>query len=94
MYANGLLATVDVNKLAGAEVCVFEAMDRNEAGRYVCFDEVIERDEAETLARELGMPTNKICGNESEGVQARFQLSNEKLSSLMTRTLRYCYGEC
>jgi hypothetical protein len=94
MYANGLLATVDVKKLAGAEVCVFEAMDRNAAGRYVCFDEVIERDEAETLARELGMPTNKICGNESEGVQARFQLSNEKLSSLMTRTLRYCYGEC
>lgn len=94
MYANGLLANVDVNKLAGAHVCVFEAMDRNAEGRYLCFDEVIERDEAEKLARELGMPPNKICGDESEDVQARFQLSNEKLSSLMTRTLRHCYSEC
>nr|AIX92146.1 cinnamoyl-CoA reductase 1 [Betula platyphylla] len=95
MYANGLLATVDVNKLAEAEVCVFEAMDKNAAGRYICFDEVIERDEAEKLAGELGMPTNKICGGDESGdVEARFQLSNEKLSRLMTRTLRYCYNEC
>ncbi|KAE8021534.1 hypothetical protein FH972_007417 [Carpinus fangiana] len=94
MYANGLLATVDVNKLAGAEVCVFEAMDKNAAGRYLCFDEVLERDEAEKLAGEVGMPKNKICGDESGDVEARFQLSNEKLSRLMRRTLRHCYSEC
>ncbi|KAB1209167.1 Cinnamoyl-CoA reductase 1 [Morella rubra] len=93
LYANGLLATVDVKRLAGAQLCVLEAMDRNAGGRYLCFDNVVERDEAAKLARETGIPTDKICGNISGDVQARFQLSNEKLSSLMSRTLRTCYNE-
>ncbi|KAG6659495.1 cinnamoyl-CoA reductase-like SNL6 [Carya illinoinensis] len=95
MYSNGTLATVDVSKLAAAEACVYDAMDKNAGGRYICFDDVVDRDRAEKLAREAGVPTNKICGNsDSEDVQARFRLSNEKLSSLMSRTLRCCYGEC
>lgn len=96
MYANGTLATVDVSKLAAAEACVYEAMDKNAGGRYLCFDDVVDWDRAEKLAQEAGVPTNKICGNANSehDVQARFRLSNEKLSSLMSRTLRCCFGEC
>lgn len=94
MYAKGLLATVDVNRLAGAHVRVFEAMDKNARGRYLCFDNVVGRDEAEKLARELEMPINKICGDVSGDIPARFQLSNEKLSGLMSTTFRSCYSEC
>ncbi|GMY13359.1 cinnamoyl-CoA reductase-like SNL6 isoform X2 [Fagus crenata] len=92
MYANGLLAIVDVNRLAEAQVCVFEAMDKNAHGRYLCFDNVIDREEAEKLARETGMPINKICGNGN--IEAQFELSNKKLSSLMSRAPRNCYSEC
>ncbi|XP_059452080.1 cinnamoyl-CoA reductase-like SNL6 [Corylus avellana] len=93
MYANGLLATVDVNRLAGAHVRVFEAMDKNARRRYLCFDNFVGRDEAEKLARELEMPINRICGDVSGDIPARFQLSNEKLSGLMSTTFRSCYGE-
>lgn len=92
MYSNGILAIVDVDRLAGAQVCVFEEMDKNAHGRYLCFDNVIGRDEAENIARETGMPINKICGNGD--IEARFELSNKKLCCLMSRTLRSCYSEC
>lgn len=96
MYANGLLATVDVNKLAEAQVCVFEAMDKNAGGRYLCFDDVVEKQKAVELAREIRMPINRICGNLSVAgdVPARFRLSNKKLSSLITITHRCCDREC
>lgn len=38
MFVNGLLATVDVSKLAEAHVSVFEAMNKTAFGRYICFD--------------------------------------------------------
>lgn len=94
MYAYGLLATVDVNRLAEAHVCAFEEMGKTAFGRYVCFDRVIQsEDEAEELAREMGMQTNMISGNSSGSSSFRFELSNVKLSRLMTRTLR-CINEC
>ena len=38
MFAYGLLATIDVRKLAEAEACVYEAMNKIAFGRYICFD--------------------------------------------------------
>ncbi|XVF16395.1 hypothetical protein REPUB_Repub10bG0027900 [Reevesia pubescens] len=94
MYANGLLATVDVSRLAEAHVIVYEAMNKTAFGRYICFDQVIEREEeAEKLVSEIGMPANNICGNSFHFIPTFFELSNKKLTNLMSKTPRICYGE-
>lgn len=93
MYANGLLATVDVMRLAEAHVCVYEAMNKTGFGRYICFDKVIKReDEAEKLESQVGMPKNKLSGN-TNIISMPFELSNKKLTTLMSRTLRPCYNQ-
>ncbi|CAI9758592.1 unnamed protein product [Fraxinus pennsylvanica] len=93
MYAHGLLATVDVNRLAEAHVCVFEGMKKTASGRYICFDRLIEsRDDIENLARETGINTSTIIGGTSSSNRARFELSNQKLFRLMSRTWR-CFNE-
>ncbi|CAJ1946713.1 unnamed protein product [Sphenostylis stenocarpa] len=93
MYSRGLLATVDVTKLAEAHASVFKAMKNSASGRYICFDKVIETQSgAENLAKEIGMPKEKICGDASNSSVQRFELSNEKLCRLMSRPLR-CYSE-
>lgn len=96
MYQKGLLATVDVNKLVEAQVCVLEAMNKTASGRYICFDKVIEREEdAEKLAQQTNMSKSTICGDTESGiVQPQYRLSNTKLSSLMTSTLGRCYNQC
>lgn len=96
MYEGGVLATVDVNRLAEAHVCVFEAMNKTASGRYICFDKVIETEEdAEKLARETNLTKSKICGGpESASIQRRFLLSNRKLTSLISTTIRQCYNQC
>lgn len=95
MYADGLLATVDVDRLAEAHACVLEAMNKTASGRYICFDHVIKSgEEAENLAREVGMPSDRICGNQFNFIPTRFQLSDRKLTNLITRTSRNCYREC
>ncbi|KAJ7974581.1 Cinnamoyl-CoA reductase [Quillaja saponaria] len=94
MYANGLLATVDVMRLAEAQVYVFKAMNENAFGRYICFDnEIDSQNEAEKLAKDIGMPVEKICSNPSSNSLQRLKLSNEKLGRLMSRPLR-CYSYC
>ncbi|KAJ4831509.1 hypothetical protein Tsubulata_004742 [Turnera subulata] len=94
MYKNGLLATIDVMKLADAHASVFQAMNKTAFGRYICYDRVIESEyQAEKLAMQIGVPVNKISGNEPENVQARFELSDKKLRTLMARTCRNCYYE-
>lgn len=94
MYADGLLAIVDVSRLAEAHLSVFEEMNKTAFGRYICFDQVIKREEeAEKLAREMGMPSNKICGDSFDIIPTRFDVSNKKLTNLMSRKLRCCYGE-
>ncbi|MBA0697547.1 hypothetical protein Goari_021085 [Gossypium aridum] len=94
MYAKGLLATVDVIRLAEAHVAVFEAMNKTAFGRYICFDRIIARDEeAEKLASEIGIPPNRICGNSLEFIPTHFELSNKKLNNLMSRTIRNWHGQ-
>ncbi|KAL2523330.1 NAD(P)-binding Rossmann-fold superfamily protein [Forsythia ovata] len=93
MYADGLLATVDINRLAKAHVCVFEGMKKTASGRYICFDQIIESgDEIENLARETGISMSTITGGASSSNRARFELSNQKLFRLMSRTRR-CFNE-
>ncbi|KAL5540611.1 hypothetical protein UlMin_043186 [Ulmus minor] len=101
MYECGVLATVDVNRLAEAHVCVFEELNKTASGRYICFDRIIDSvEEAEELARQTNICKTRICGNgatstsSSRNVRPRFQLSNRKLSNLMsTTTPRRCYNE-
>lgn len=98
MYSDGVLATVDVTTLADAHVRVFEAMIKTASGRYICFDRVIDgEDDAARLAGEMGMPVDKIRGGgegeSSREPRPRFELSNRKLSCLMSRSLRPCYDE-
>lgn len=97
MYANGLLATVDVSRLAEAHVSVFDAMEKKTAfGRYICFDKVIViQEEAEKLASDIGVPADKICGNSFNFIPTFFELSNKKLTNLMSTPPRHriCYWE-
>lgn len=94
MYSQGFLASVDVTKLAEAHASVFKAMNNEASGRYICFDHVIDtHSEAEKLAKDIGMPEEKICGDASNNSSIhRFELSNEKLCRIMSRPLR-CYSE-
>ena len=92
MYGSGLLATVDVTRLAEAHIAVFEAMNQTSFGRYICFDHVIGgEDDAEKLAAETGMPVHRITGDGTWSSPTRFELSDGKLSGLMSRTS--CYSE-
>lgn len=94
MYESGVLATMDVDRLAEAHVCVFEALNKTTGGRYVCFDRVIQEEEdAEKLASEMSMPKTRICGTGSSSTDNVFQLSDKKLSSLMSTALRPCYNQ-
>ncbi|KAG8384833.1 hypothetical protein BUALT_Bualt04G0159400 [Buddleja alternifolia] len=87
MYTYGLLATVDIDRLAKAHVCVFEEMKKNVYGRYICFDQVIKReDEIQKLACETGINVSSIIGGASCSNGPRFELSNIKLVQLMSRT--------
>ena len=93
MYSHGVLATIDITKLAEAHLCVFKAMRRNACGRYICFEDVVDgQSDAEKLAKEIGMPVDKICGDASSTSLHKIQLSNEKLCRLMSMSLR-CYND-
>ncbi|XP_062106861.1 cinnamoyl-CoA reductase-like SNL6 isoform X2 [Humulus lupulus] len=96
MYKNGLLASVDVNRLAEAHVCVYEAMNKTTGGRYICFDEIINDEEgAEKLAKEINVPKSKFCGTErgTSNAPTQFQLSKKKLTNLMSTQQRPCYNQ-
>ncbi|KAD0273885.1 hypothetical protein R6Q59_003725 [Mikania micrantha] len=85
MYEQGLLATVDVNKLAEAHVKVLEEMNKTGGGRYVCFDKVVRRqEEVQRLEQETGLHINTV----SHDAVFRFKLSNRKLDRLMSQVHR------
>ncbi|XP_016493688.1 cinnamoyl-CoA reductase-like SNL6 isoform X2 [Nicotiana tabacum] len=92
MFRNGLLATVDVNRLAISHVLVFEEMKNTASGRYISFERVIRSEEDfEKLARETGTEirtsTNSIIGA-SNTHRIGIKLSNAKLCRLMSATFR------
>ncbi|XP_017698532.1 cinnamoyl-CoA reductase-like SNL6 [Phoenix dactylifera] len=84
MFAEGLLATVDVQKVAEAHVCVYEAMSNTACGRYICYDRIIQRaEEAAELERQLGI-ANRISGETPTDHPTWFKLCNRKISRLMS----------
>lgn len=100
MYSNGLLATMDVNRLAKAHVRVWEGLgDKTAFGRYICFDTILSKDGAQKLAKDIGVQVEKICGSNSdsnanaETSTRNLKISDKKLFDLMSRTLRSCYHE-
>ncbi|XP_068303645.1 cinnamoyl-CoA reductase-like SNL6 [Pyrus communis] len=94
MYQSGVLATVDITRLAEAHVGVFEAMNKAAFGRYICFDRVVDgEEEAEKLAEATSMLKNKFVGNGGSNiVQNRFELSNRKLTNLLSGRVHCCYS--
>nr|GEW71265.1 cinnamoyl-CoA reductase-like SNL6 [Tanacetum cinerariifolium] len=85
MYEQGLLATVNVDKLAEAHVKVYEEMNKTGGGRYVCFDKVVRcQGEVQKLEQETGVNINTI----SHDGTFRFELSNRKLDRLMSQVHR------
>lgn len=85
MYAKGLMAVVDVNNAAKAHVSVFNEMNRNAKGRYVCFDRLIQsQEEVQKLSQETGIDFG-ILNDVSVNSPPCFRLSNLKLSTLMSR---------
>ncbi|KAJ0985850.1 hypothetical protein J5N97_004206 [Dioscorea zingiberensis] len=93
LFAEGLLATVDVNKVAEAHVSVYEAMHETACGRYICYDHVIRRgEEAIELERQLGIPNRITSETMSDTILNNhnwFELSNRKLSRLIFGS-RHC----
>ncbi|XP_073065154.1 cinnamoyl-CoA reductase-like SNL6 [Primulina eburnea] len=89
MYTKGLLATVDVYRLAKAHVRVFQEMKKAACGRFICFDQLLDSiDGIENLARETGLNMSSITGGASSSNGTRFELSNGRLVNLMSRTWR------
>ncbi|XP_031494801.1 cinnamoyl-CoA reductase-like SNL6 isoform X2 [Nymphaea colorata] len=83
MFASGLLATVNVAKVAKAHVAAYEEMSRGAAGRYICFDKVIRATEdAVELQQQM-----KIAGRMIQFTQDAlplYDLRNTKLRKLMS----------
>ncbi|KAF9590096.1 hypothetical protein IFM89_030844, partial [Coptis chinensis] len=75
MYAEGLLATTDVSRVAEAHVCIYEALRNTVCGRYICFDRVIQtEEEAVELARKTGLPQQRYSGNTSSDSSVKLKL--------------------
>ncbi|KAG9140698.1 hypothetical protein Leryth_006902 [Lithospermum erythrorhizon] len=98
MFTEGLLATVDVEKLAKAHVTVYEAMGKEASNcRYFCYDQIIRSaEDAQMLAREAEVDLNRIITPDQDSCSSnhprRFKLSNLRLLRLMSTTARCCHS--
>ncbi|XP_042394855.1 cinnamoyl-CoA reductase-like SNL6 [Zingiber officinale] len=91
LFREGLLATVNVEKVAEAHVSVYDGMSSTACGRYICYDRVIRRgEEAAELERQLGLP-NRIPRDAQADNLTWFELSNRKLSRLLSSRRRCTY---
>ncbi|XP_058104029.1 cinnamoyl-CoA reductase-like SNL6 [Magnolia sinica] len=81
MYEDGVFVTVDVKFLVDAHICVFE--DPSTYGRYLCFNNVINRPEAAIkLAQMLTAVTPYPPSCEDSRIFEQ-RISNKKLNKLM-----------
>lgn len=89
MCVNGVLATVDVNRLAKAHLYVYKEMKKRTASRrYICYEKIIEsQDDIQELAHKTGRDIN-IMTEIAVNDQPRFELTNTKISNLMSRTFK------
>ncbi|XP_015063908.1 cinnamoyl-CoA reductase-like SNL6 [Solanum pennellii] len=93
MFRNGVLATVDVNRLAVEHVLVFEDMKNTSYNRYISFDQVVRsEEELEKLARETGIDIRSMRSNSRTNSSNIVKLSNAKLCCLMS-TIHRCHNE-
>ncbi|XP_020267823.1 cinnamoyl-CoA reductase-like SNL6 [Asparagus officinalis] len=94
MLRDGLLATIDVSKLADAHVRVYEAMGRTACGRYICFDHIVRRaEDVAELERQLRIPNRTASiAQESDQLPTWFELSKRKVSRLMSSSRRCLHG--
>ena len=91
LFTEGLLATIDVEKVAEAHVAVYEAMDSTACGRYICYDHIIRSgQEAAELEQQLGLP-GRISGDAHADHPTWVELSNRKLSRLLASRRRCGY---
>lgn len=88
MLQEGVLATADVEKVAEAHVHVYEAMDNEASGRYLCFDRVVRKvSEATELENRLkihGVLWRGILVVDDEEIQTN--LTNSKLVNLLLQS--------
>ncbi|KAF3340018.1 cinnamoyl-CoA reductase 2-like isoform X1 [Carex littledalei] len=91
MFSEGLLATVNVEKVAEAHVAIYEAMNTTAGGRYICYDHIIQQaEEAAQLDRQLGIPYRNFSENSSDRL-VWFELCNRKMSRLLSARRRCTY---
>ncbi|CAI9095331.1 OLC1v1031260C1 [Oldenlandia corymbosa var. corymbosa] len=86
MYANGVLATVDLRFMVDAHICVYEGITTY--GRYLCFNHVITSPEdAVNLAKLISPPSlSQPQSFEEPEVNGRIiqqRISNKKLNKVM-----------
>ncbi|XP_055806239.1 cinnamoyl-CoA reductase-like SNL6 [Solanum dulcamara] len=93
MFRNGLLAAVDVHRLALEHVLVFEDMKNTGYSRYISFDRVIRSEEEfEKLASETGIDIRTMRSNSRPNSSNIVKLSNAKLCCL-TSAIHRCNSE-
>lgn len=84
MLFEGTFATVSINFLVDAHICVYETPNASARGRYLCFDEMVSSgEEATRLARRL-RPVMPWTGELSFGQENWApRLNGERLTALM-----------
>lgn len=93
MLQRGLLAFEDVERLADIYIHIYEAINYEACGRYMCFERVVKRlDEAIKLEDGLKIPglfsrlrNNNFTNSEDLGVDNEIpsKLSNSKIAKLL-----------
>ncbi|KAI8011916.1 Cinnamoyl-CoA reductase-like SNL6 [Camellia lanceoleosa] len=86
LYENGVLAIVDVNSLADANIRAFE--DPSTCGRYFCFNQIVNtQEEAVKLAESLSPLISLLPRYECRGSEVYDErLKNKKLNKLVDST--------
>lgn len=83
MYQDGVLVTVDLNFLVDAHIHVFE--DISTYGRYLCFNNVINRPENAIKLAKILQPSASVQAQsfQEDGKMIQQRISNKKLKNLI-----------
>ncbi|XP_010695556.2 cinnamoyl-CoA reductase-like SNL6 [Beta vulgaris subsp. vulgaris] len=83
MYQDGVLVTVDLNFLLDAHIHVFE--DISTYGRYLCFNNVINRPENAIKLAKILMPSASVQAQsfQEDGKMIQQRISNKKLKEVL-----------
>jgi nucleoside-diphosphate-sugar epimerase len=81
MFEDGVFVTVDAEFFADAQICIFE--DPSAYGRYLCFDNVINRQEDAIKLSKMLAPSTPCPPPNSEDTVIRQRINNKKINKLM-----------